>query len=141
MREDAVLVSPHTSVQAAFDRVAGSHEPACLVGEGRHVAGAVSRERLEEAVAAGRGDELLEALLDGTLLHVHPDHPIDVVLERFEQTAGVLPVVSRSKAHQLEGVITLDSIMNAVDRRTRRQVAAATTGSRNRGAEPLPPED
>jgi CIC family chloride channel protein len=136
MREDAVLVSPHTSVQAAFERVAGSHEPACLVGEGRHVAGTVSRERLEEAVAAGRGDELLEALLDGTLLHVHPDHPIDVVLERFDQTAGLLPVVSRSKAHQLEGVITLDSIMSAVDRRTKRQVEASTARSRNRGAEP-----
>jgi CIC family chloride channel protein len=119
MREKVVLLSPHLSIRDACDRVTQNDDSASLVGEGRQISGVVTRERLDEAMAAGRGDELVVSLVDGELIHVHPDHPIDVVLERFEQASGLLPVVSRSKAHDLEGVITIESIMSAVDRRTR----------------------
>lgn len=130
MHEEAVLLSPHASIHDACDRLTRNSDSAALVGEGRHVSGVVTRERLEDAVAGGRGDELVASLVDGKLIHVHPDHPIDVVLERFDQTPGLLPVVSRSKAHQLEGVITVESIMSAVDRRTRQAVIAATSPTR-----------
>lgn len=43
------------------------------------------------------------------------DHPIDVVLERFAQSAGLLPVVDRARARRVEGVITLESIMKLVE--------------------------
>jgi CIC family chloride channel protein len=43
-------------------------------------------------------------------VHVHPDHSIDVVLERLSEAGGTLPVVSRANARHVEGVITLESI-------------------------------
>jgi hypothetical protein len=43
-------------------------------------------------------------------VHVHPDHSIDVVLERLSHSDGSLLVVSRADARHVEGVITLASI-------------------------------
>jgi len=40
------------------------------------------------------------------MLHVHPDHPIHVVIDRFSQADGDLPVVSRANARVLVGVIS-----------------------------------
>ena len=44
-------------------------------------------------------------------IHVHPDHPIDVVIERFSQAQGDLPVVSRHDARALEGTITMEGMV------------------------------
>jgi CIC family chloride channel protein len=38
-------------------------------------------------------------------VHAHPDHPLDVVIERLSETDGDLQVVSRSDARLLVGVI------------------------------------
>jgi len=49
-------------------------------------------------------------------VHVHPDHPLDVVIERFAHSDGTLPVVSRNNTRQIEGVITADAILARVSR-------------------------
>ena len=49
-------------------------------------------------------------------IHVHPDHPLDIVVDRLSQSEGVLPVVSRTDAHRVEGIVTPDSILLARDR-------------------------
>jgi CIC family chloride channel protein len=43
--------------------------------------------------------------------HVHPDHALEVVLDRLSQGDGALPVVSRTDARVQLGVITLDSLV------------------------------
>jgi hypothetical protein len=48
--------------------------------------------------------------VDGSFAHAHPDHPLDVVLEQFARTPGLLPVVSRAAGRRVEGVISLDDI-------------------------------
>jgi CIC family chloride channel protein len=50
-------------------------------------------------------------------VHVHPDHPLDVVIDRLSHTSGVLTVVSRSDARQVEGTITADTILRMLHRR------------------------
>lgn len=52
-------------------------------------------------------------------LHVHPDHPLDIVFARFAESDGTLPVVSRRDACRIEGVITAESIAAAVAPRIR----------------------
>ena len=47
-------------------------------------------------------------------VHVHPDHVVDVVLERFRQSDGKLPVISRTDARRKLGVITMASLMSYV---------------------------
>jgi CIC family chloride channel protein len=44
-------------------------------------------------------------------IHVHPDHPLDVVIERFAQVTDELPVVSRRNACRLEGTISMDAFV------------------------------
>ena len=46
--------------------------------------------------------------------HVHPDHPLDVVLERFARTRGHLPVVDRANASLVVGIITRESLIDVV---------------------------
>jgi CIC family chloride channel protein len=44
--------------------------------------------------------------------HVHPDHTLDIALQRMG-TANLktLPVVSRSDVHKLEGIITIENVL------------------------------
>jgi hypothetical protein len=69
-------------------------------------------------------------------VHAHPDHPIDVVLERFAQSGGILPVVSRADARRVEGVVTIDSMLKIAERRSQPlepQPAATGTGRARAG--------
>jgi CIC family chloride channel protein len=50
-------------------------------------------------------------------VHVHPDHALDVVIERLAETDGVLPVISRADARRIEGVITADALVRMLPRR------------------------
>jgi hypothetical protein len=47
-----------------------------------------------------------------TFVHAHPDHSVDIVLERLAEGRGILPAVSRTEARRVEGVITGGSILN-----------------------------
>ena len=71
--------------------------------------GIVTPEQLAGARAAGRGGDTVGSMLDETFVHVHPDHSLDITLERFAESPGLLPVVSRA-ALRVEGVITIDDI-------------------------------
>ena len=42
--------------------------------------------------------------------HVHADHRMDVLFERWRIAEGLLPVVGRDDASRIEGVVTLDDI-------------------------------
>jgi CIC family chloride channel protein len=97
--------------------LAEKHEPV-LVGSQEALAGVVGLVHLERAITAGRAGDPIVSLVDEELLHVHPDHSLDVVLERLAQSAGLLPVVSRDRGHRVEGIITIDNVMQAVGRKS-----------------------
>jgi chloride channel protein, CIC family len=106
-----------TSLDAAWETVRADRLGAHIVGTPERLVGVITSEQLAAARAAGCGLQTLETILDGTFAHVHPDHPLDLVLERFGESAGLLPVVSRTAAGRVEGVITLDGIASAGRRR------------------------
>jgi hypothetical protein len=56
-------------------------------------------------------------------VHAHPDHPIDVVLDRLTESDGVLPIVSRTEIHLIEGVVTPDTILPGARRRAPRRTS------------------
>jgi CIC family chloride channel protein len=123
MRRDPFLIPPDCSIARALELARDHDAPAYLVGTQTHLAGAVTRERLDDAASSEAPDAPVLSIVDAAPVHAHPDHPIDVVLERFAESGGVLPIVSRSDATRVEGVVTLDAIMRFVDRRA--QPAAA----------------
>ena len=88
-----------------------------LVGTRDRLVGIVTREQLEEWHASERAGDPLASLIEPSFVHAHPDHPIDVVLDRLSESGGVLPVVSRTEARRVEGVVTRDSILAATARR------------------------
>jgi hypothetical protein len=51
------------------------------------------------------------------MVHAHPDHPSETVLERLALSGGVLPIVSRDDAQHLLGIVTVPHIMQFMRRR------------------------
>ncbi|MFI5116736.1 MAG: CBS domain-containing protein [Terriglobales bacterium] len=45
---------------------------------------------------------------------VHPDHPLERVLDRLAKNPGLLPVVSCSHVNRVEGVITPQTLFQFV---------------------------
>ncbi len=126
MRTEVSFIRADTSVGIALETLAEHDEPALPVGSREQLLGMVTRERLEELVQDGKAAEPVGSILDdGLVVHVHPDHPLDVVLERFAESPGVLPVMSRSDARRVEGVITLDGIVKIKRRRQKASAQAA----------------
>jgi CIC family chloride channel protein len=128
MRTDMTFIAPDCSVADALRSAAESHAPAYLVGTRERLVGVVTRSQLEKLRDVGRDTDRLDSLAPDEFTHTHPDHPLDVVLERLAESDGILPVVSRTEARRVEGVITGDSLLRAGGERRRRGREAATHG-------------
>ena len=86
--------------------------PAVLVGCDDRLVGVVTRAQLESVPAPDSHGATLQSLVGSAeFVHVHPDHPVEVVVERFGLSGGLLPVVSRADVTQVLGVITLHDIV------------------------------
>jgi CIC family chloride channel protein len=111
MQTELVLLSPELTIDQAWRQFGADSSPRYLVGADRHLVGVVDFEDLEKARASGKGAKSLWSVVDHQFVHAHPDQGIDIVLDRLAQSGGMLPVVSRTNAHHLEGVITLDGLL------------------------------
>jgi CIC family chloride channel protein len=122
MQTTVSLISPDISAEEAWRFALENEAPAYLVGERDRLEGIVTREQLEDWRASERAHQPVATLIDNSFVHVHPDHPLDLVLDRLSQTHGLLPVVSRTDVRRLEGVVTPESLWNhsvrVVERRT-----------------------
>lgn len=110
---------PHTlpiemTVAEAWRRMEEWPGQCIPVLEGEQLVGLVTRQMLEETQGTNKQEHALAEIpfwRDAT--HVHPDHPLELALERLSKTPGVLPVVSRSDVRRLEGVISLEDVLRA----------------------------
>lgn len=110
MTQEMVFVPEQLSVDRARERIASDPSPCLLVGAREKLVGILPAAVLQEAAQSGKGSEPVAHLLTGGWAHVHADHPIDLVLERFRQNPGLLPVLDRHKTTHVQGVITLKTI-------------------------------
>jgi chloride channel protein, CIC family len=111
MKADPPRIAPEQTVDEARAAVMRHDSPAAVVGSRERLAACVTRDELDRLVAAGRGREPVGAIVTVSAVHVHPDHALDVVLERLRQTSGALPVVSRSDIRQVEGIVTFETLL------------------------------
>ena len=123
MRSEATFIAPDLSVEEAWQWTASRDAPAYLVGTRERLLGSITRGQLEDLRTTGRASDPLHAVVDDAFVHAHPDHPLDVVLERLAEGHGILPVVSRTEARRVEGVITGDSILNVGSELRRRRAS------------------
>ena len=87
-----------------------------MVGTPDELVGVLRPERVAEALRAVLGSVTVESMTDASFHHAHPDHPVDVVLERLADSDGLLPVISRDDTRRLEGVVTVDDVARVLGR-------------------------
>jgi chloride channel protein, CIC family len=126
MTRDFDFLSPHLSVTDALPILANSDARAFLVGSDGSSLGLVTRERIEQAMQSGMGNAAVSVILTRDFEHVHPDHPIELVMERLAKSPGLLPVVSRSDEHRVQGVVTPESILQFLQKSPNGQKATST---------------
>jgi len=101
-----------------------SERNAWPVADGQRLLGMISLSQVQDTVSGGgserRLDELPVAALPTDELtsenfpHVHLDHTLDNALKRMADShSNVLPVVSRSDLRGLQGIVTLNGILQA----------------------------
>jgi CIC family chloride channel protein len=118
MTHPAGFVAPDLSVKSAWEETLAAAGQGVIVGSASNLLGVIPIARLAEAMESGRADAPVGALLEGELVHVHPDHTPDVVLERVAEGGGMLPVVRRESIKEVVGVITLEGLARFMSRRT-----------------------
>jgi CIC family chloride channel protein len=111
MTTDLEIIPPDLTIADAMAWLNGHHGPVYLVGTREQILGTVTEDDLEALRSANRANELVSSVARHPFVHAHPDHPIDIVLERLEASGGTLPVVSRTDVRRLEGIITPDSLV------------------------------
>ncbi|HXR33123.1 MAG TPA: chloride channel protein [Verrucomicrobiae bacterium] len=79
------------------------------------VIGVLDSSTLQKALAEGPPTRHIRDIMEpGPFPHVHADQSLPLALERMGAThLDLLPVVSRANVHKLEGIITLQDILDA----------------------------
>jgi CIC family chloride channel protein len=124
MRPVPTVLLPAMKVAEAAAQARKQDLEAFPVADADGLWGMVPKWELESTIARGGGAKTLAELLGGhgapdsegwaKLPHVHPDHAVGVALERMSTSGyNVLPVVSRTNVRNLEGIVTLDEILDA----------------------------
>jgi CIC family chloride channel protein len=124
MGSEVSLILPETTVQDTWDVSRRDGAPAFLIGTRERLVGMVSAQQLAAAVESGRLSDPVGSLLDDEIVHAHPDHPSETVLERLAQTGGILPIVSRDDTQRVLGVVTFPHIMQFMRKRPAASAAA-----------------
>jgi CIC family chloride channel protein len=112
-RPDVVLKGSDT-VGDALGRLANVSDLAVPIALPGGTWGAVTRAELAAFEAAGHGSDSLATRVDGhrRLPTIHPDQPLDTAL-RLLRDQPLLPVVHRADDARLEGIVTLEDILEA----------------------------
>lgn len=114
---DGSVLPPDLTIAEAWQWAQAHEHSVYLVGTPEQVVGAVTWSDLDRLHTTDQ-TAAVRTITQKSFVHAHPDHPMDIVLDRLEESGGNLPVVSRSDAHRLEGVITSDSLTRRRRRRT-----------------------
>jgi chloride channel protein, CIC family len=114
MTSDFTMISPNTSVASAADAVSATSAKCFLVGGDGTISGLITRECIEQEMQTDRASAPVHDLVISEFGHVHPDHSLEVVIDRLGKSPGLLPVVSRSNSQHVVGVITPESLARFV---------------------------
>src|SRR5260370_40431885 len=115
MRDASEVLSAELTVQEALEKLQSSEFHAWPVSDDRGVIGVVSLQGLRQATGAGDAGKRLSEFVNGTdFPHVHADHSLHLALDRMGAShLDLLPVVNRANVHQLEGIVTLQDVLDS----------------------------
>src|SRR6266404_5727980 len=115
MRDASEVWSGELTVREALEKSESSEFHAWPVSDDRGVIGVLSLQQLRQANGDGEaGKRLSEFVLGTDFPHVHADHSLHLALDRMGASRlDLLPVVNRANVHQLEGVVTLQDVLDS----------------------------
>ena len=115
LRTASEILAAQMTVGEALERAQSSQFRSWPVTDERGVVGMVSRRSLQHALAEGPPTRrLAELVARRDFPHVHRDHSLHFALERMGAAQlDVLPVVSRADVHKLEGIVTLQDVLDS----------------------------
>ncbi len=103
-----------TTVRDALGEFRTSKFNTWLVTDDSGVIGVVNLAALEKAHAESPDKNVRDLVDSMSFPHVHSDHPLDLALERMGAAhLDFLPVVNRANIHKLEGIVTLQDVLDA----------------------------
>ena len=111
MSRDFTIIPSSTTAKNALEILDKSSLQAFLVGDNGLYLGLVQRGRLEEAINNGGAESPIRELVHMECAHTHPDHSLEIALERLGKNPGILPVVSRRHVREVLGIITPQTVM------------------------------
>jgi len=115
MRTATEILAAQMTVREALEKTQSSQFRSWPVVDERGLVGLVSRMSLQHELAEGAVTRRLSELLDSSdFPHVHMDQSLHFALERMgEAELDILPVVSRADGYKLEGIITLQDVLDS----------------------------
>ncbi len=115
MRDATEVWSAELTVQEALEKSKSSEFRSWPVSDDRGVIGVVSLQQLRQANGDDDAGKRLSEFVNGTdFPHIHADHSLHLALDRMGTShLDLLPVVNRADVHNLEGIVTLQDVLNS----------------------------
>jgi CIC family chloride channel protein len=117
MTRQVDFLSERTPLRDALKAAREIRSNTFLVGDWDHVAGMITRNIIEQAHQDGRESRTIGDLASPQYNYVHPDEPLERAIERLGGDFDVLPVLSRTGNRKLEGIITIDTILDFIHKK------------------------
>jgi chloride channel protein, CIC family len=116
LETDVQFIPAESSIENALNIATDRKAQCLLVGNRDKLRGLLTSADIEQAIRSGRGADPVSSILVHDWKHVHPDHPIELALQRLKKNPGLLPVLSRSHIQRVEGVITQETLTEFLQR-------------------------
>ena len=115
MRPATEVLDASLTARQAMEKVSGSRLRGWPVLDTRGVVGMITLDALEKAAAVDDTNrKLSDQVTAQDFPHLHSDQSLNLALERMSAThLDVLPVVSRANIHELEGILTLQDVLDS----------------------------
>jgi CIC family chloride channel protein len=114
MRPSTQSLPAETTAREALAEFRTAKFNTWLVTDNSKIIGVINLPDLEKANAISREQKLRDLIDPLDFPHLHPDHSLDQALHRMGANhLDILPVVNRADIHKLEGIVTLQDVLDA----------------------------
>jgi len=115
MRPATEVLDASLTARQAIEKVRGTQLRAWPILDARGIVGVIALDTLEKSAAENDANcKLSDQLTSLNFPHLHSDQSLNLALERMSAAQlDVLPVVSRANIHELEGILTLQDVLDS----------------------------
>jgi CIC family chloride channel protein len=114
MDREPFFIPPDVTVAGAWSLLSGRPENVLVVGTKDHLRGMITREKLQAAMHNGKSLNPITEFTQAARCYVHPDHSVEIAIQRLRESDGMIPVLNRRGLARVEGVITREALVRAL---------------------------